>query len=112
RFGLAPDLEARHGRKPLAIEGGGFSYQKLAANYRPPTAHRQPTQEEIYIAIAGSGRVKIGNEVRDVRHWDARPVPRSRSSRGRCRRSRCRSPPAWVGGARSAAGSSLRASGS
>ena len=71
RFGLAPDLEARHGRKPLAIEGGGFSYQKLAANSRPPTAHRQHTQEEIYIAIAGSGRVKIGNEVRDMRHWDA-----------------------------------------
>jgi len=32
RIGLAPDLEARHGRKPLAIDGGGFSYQKLAAN--------------------------------------------------------------------------------
>ena len=71
RFGLAPDMETRYGRKPLAIEGGGFSYQKLAGNYRPPTAHRERTQEEVYIAIAGSGRVKIGHEIRDVRQWDA-----------------------------------------
>lgn len=71
RFGLAPDMEARYGRKPLAVEGGGFSYQKLAANYRPPTAHRHRTHEEVYIALAGSGRVKIEEEVRDVRQWDA-----------------------------------------
>ena len=71
KFGLAPDMEARFARSPMDIRGGGFSYQKLAPNYRPPAAHRHRTQEEVYVAIAGSGRVKIENEIRDVRQWDA-----------------------------------------
>jgi mannose-6-phosphate isomerase-like protein (cupin superfamily) len=71
RFGLAPNMEARYGRGPLGVEGGGFSYQKLAPNYRSPTAHRHHGHEEVYIAIAGSGRVKIEDEIRDVRQWDA-----------------------------------------
>ena len=40
RFGLAPDMEARFARKAADLQGGGFSYQKLAPNYRPPAAHR------------------------------------------------------------------------
>ena len=71
KFGLAPDMEARFARSPMDNRGGGFSYQKLAPNYRPPAAHRHRTQEEVYVAIAGSGRVKIENEIRDVRQWDA-----------------------------------------
>jgi len=71
RFGLAPDMEARFARKPLELEGGGFSYQKLAPDYRPPAAHRHRTHEEVYVAIAGSGRVKIEDEIRDVQQWDA-----------------------------------------
>ncbi len=71
RFGLAPDMEARFARRPMELQGGGFSYQKLAPNYRPPAAHRHRTHEEIYVAIGGSGRVKIEDEVRDVRQWDA-----------------------------------------
>ena len=33
KFGLAPDLQTRFGRNPLEVEGGGFSYQRLAPNY-------------------------------------------------------------------------------
>jgi mannose-6-phosphate isomerase-like protein (cupin superfamily) len=71
KFGLAPDMEARFARSAMALEGGGFSYQKLAPGFRPPAAHRHRTQEEVYVAIAGSGRVKIEDEIRDVRQWDA-----------------------------------------
>jgi mannose-6-phosphate isomerase-like protein (cupin superfamily) len=71
RFGLAPNLEARYGRRPLELEGGGFSYQRLAPNHRPPTAHRHHTHEEVYVVLAGSGRIKIEDELRDVRQWDA-----------------------------------------
>ena len=74
RFGLAPDMEARFARRPMELEGGGFSYQKLAPNFRPPAAHRHKTHEEVY-AIAGSGRVKIEDEIRDVRQWDAIRFP-------------------------------------
>ena len=71
RFGLAPDMEARFARSPLGLAGGGFSYQKLAPNYRAPAAHRHETHEEVYVVVRGSGRVKIEDEIRDVRQWDA-----------------------------------------
>jgi len=75
RFGLAPDMEARFGRNALGVEGGGFSYQRYAPGFRAPTAHRHGTQEEVYVVIAGGGRVKIEDEVRDVQQWDALRFP-------------------------------------
>ena len=75
KFGLAPDMEARFARGPMDIEGGGFSYQKLAPNYRPPAAHRHKSQEEVYVVVAGSGRVKVEDEIRDLRQWDAIRLP-------------------------------------
>ena len=75
RFGLAPDIEARFGRTPLGLEGGGFSYQRLAPNVTGTTAHRHGTQEEVYVVLSGSGRVKLEDEVRELRQWDALRVP-------------------------------------
>jgi mannose-6-phosphate isomerase-like protein (cupin superfamily) len=75
RFGLAPDLEARFGRKALGIEGGGFSYQRLAPNVQGSTGHRHRTQEEVYVVVSGSGRVKLDGEVQELRQWDAVRVP-------------------------------------
>jgi mannose-6-phosphate isomerase-like protein (cupin superfamily) len=71
RFGLAPDMEARFARKALGLAGGGFSYQKLAPNFRSPVAHRHGTHEEAYVVVRGSGRVKIEDELRELRQWDA-----------------------------------------
>jgi len=75
RFGLAPDLEARFGRTPLGLEGGGFSYQRLAPNFRAPTGHRHKAQEEVYVVLSGSGRAKLDGETRDLRRWDVLRVP-------------------------------------
>jgi quercetin dioxygenase-like cupin family protein len=74
RFGLAPDVEARFGRTPLGLEGGGFSYQRLAPEVQSD-GHRHRTQEEVYVVLAGSGRVKVEDEVRDLRQWDALRLP-------------------------------------
>ena len=71
RFGLAPAMEARFGRVPLHVRGGGFSYQKLAPGFRSPVAHRHREHEEVYVVVSGSGRVKVEDEVRDLRQWDA-----------------------------------------
>jgi uncharacterized cupin superfamily protein len=71
RFGLAPDLEARFARRPLGLEGGGFSYQRLAPNVQGSTGHRHKSQEEVYVVLSGSGRVKLDDELRDLRQWDA-----------------------------------------
>lgn len=75
RFGLAPDLEARFGRKALGVEGGGFSYQRLAPDFTQPFGHRHDSHEEVYVVVSGSGRVKLEDEVRDVKQWDVVRVP-------------------------------------
>ena len=70
-FGLAPNMEARFARKPLEAERSGISYQRLAPNFRGPFGHRHEAQEETYVVVGGSGRVKIEDEVHDLRQWDA-----------------------------------------
>jgi mannose-6-phosphate isomerase-like protein (cupin superfamily) len=35
-----------------------------------PFGHTHSEQEEIYVVAEGSGRIKIGDEVHDVRQWD------------------------------------------
>ena len=71
KFGLAPDLEARFGRTPLELEGGGFSYQRLAPNFAAPFGHRHVSHEEVYLVLAGSGRAKLDGEEQALKQWDA-----------------------------------------
>jgi mannose-6-phosphate isomerase-like protein (cupin superfamily) len=71
RFGLSPDLEFRMGRVPLDMEQAGLSYMRVAPNYRIPFGHNHKNQEEVYVVVAGSGRIKVGDEVRDLKQWDA-----------------------------------------
>jgi mannose-6-phosphate isomerase-like protein (cupin superfamily) len=71
KFGLSPNLEARFAREALESEGTGVSYQRLAPNARIPFGHKHERQEEVYVIVGGSGRVKLEDEVVDVRQWDA-----------------------------------------
>jgi mannose-6-phosphate isomerase-like protein (cupin superfamily) len=74
-FGLAPDLEAHFAAKPLGLEQSGISFQRLAPNYRGAFGHHHKTQEEVYVVVGGSGRIKVGDEVRELRPLDAVRVP-------------------------------------
>jgi mannose-6-phosphate isomerase-like protein (cupin superfamily) len=71
QFGLAPDLAGHFARQALACEQSGMSYQKLAPNYRLPFGHTHSKQEEIYVILSGGGRVKIEDEIVDVKALDA-----------------------------------------
>ena len=62
QFGLAPELEARFGRKALGMTGGGFSYQRMAPGLRSAFGHRHTHQEEIYVVLSGSGRARLGDD--------------------------------------------------
>jgi mannose-6-phosphate isomerase-like protein (cupin superfamily) len=75
-FGLAPDLEARMARVPLELEQSGISYQRLAPNFRVPFAHRHKTQEEVYVVVSGSLRIKLEDEIVELKQWDAVRVPK------------------------------------
>lgn len=70
-FGLSPDLEARFARKPLESKKVAVSYQRLQPNVRVPFGHRHAEQEEIYIVLSGSARVRLDDEVVELRQWDA-----------------------------------------
>jgi len=70
-FGLAPDLEAHFARKPLGAERIGVSLQKLAPGARQAFGHRHAEDEEVYVVVKGSGRVKVDNDIVVLGEWDA-----------------------------------------
>jgi mannose-6-phosphate isomerase-like protein (cupin superfamily) len=67
---MADRLEARFGRKHLDSEHLGVSYFRYAAGYRVPYGHRHREQEEAYVIVAGSGRMRLDDEVVELRQWD------------------------------------------
>jgi mannose-6-phosphate isomerase-like protein (cupin superfamily) len=76
KFGYSPELESRFARVPLELENSGLSYFKVAPGYRMPFGHRHSEQEEVYLVISGSARVKVGDDVVELGRWDALRVSR------------------------------------
>jgi mannose-6-phosphate isomerase-like protein (cupin superfamily) len=74
-FDGPPDLEFRAATAALGLERSGLSYQRLPAGYRFPFGHTHRTQEEVYVVVRGGGRMKIDDDVVEVRQWDAVRVP-------------------------------------
>ncbi|MFT3865459.1 MAG: cupin domain-containing protein [Solirubrobacterales bacterium] len=74
-FDGSPDLEFRHATEALGLERCGLSYQRIPPDYRFPYGHTHKTQEEIYLVIRGSGRMKLDDEIVAVEEWDAVRVP-------------------------------------
>ncbi len=70
-FGLAPELEARFASSALELERSGISYQRLAPGFRIPFGHQHKEQEEVYVLVEGSGRMKLDDEIVELRRWDA-----------------------------------------
>jgi mannose-6-phosphate isomerase-like protein (cupin superfamily) len=71
KFGMAPAVESHFGRKPLESRQLGASYFRLEPNSRLPFGHRHADQEESYVIVEGSGRVKLDNEIEELRSFDA-----------------------------------------
>jgi quercetin dioxygenase-like cupin family protein len=70
RFGYA-GMEARFARKPLELEKSGISYFRVAPGFRVPFGHTHSEQEEIYLVLSGSAKVKLDDEVVTVSAFDA-----------------------------------------
>jgi uncharacterized cupin superfamily protein len=64
------DVEARFGRKHLDSRELGVSYFRYAPGFRSTMGHSHREQEEAYVVIAGAGRVKLDDEVVQLRQWD------------------------------------------
>jgi len=74
-FGFAPNMEARFASKDLELEASGVGYERLTPGFRVPFGHTHHSQEELYVVVSGSGRVKIDDEIVDFTQWDAIRVP-------------------------------------
>jgi mannose-6-phosphate isomerase-like protein (cupin superfamily) len=74
-FDGPPDLEFRHASKALELEQSGLSYQRIPSNYRFPYGHTHKEQEEVYVVVRGSGRMKLDDEIVEVKEWDVVRVP-------------------------------------
>ena len=69
------DLEFRAGTKALGLEQSGLTFQSVPPNYRFPYGHTHETQEEVFVVVGGSGRMKLDDEIVELQEWDAVRVP-------------------------------------
>ena len=71
KFGMPAEMEARFARSAIDGRSLGLSHIKLAPNFRIPFGHKHGRQEEVYVVVRGSGRVKVGDEIVELAEWDA-----------------------------------------
>ncbi len=75
RHGLAPGLQSRFARVPLGLENSGLTHFRVAPDFRVPFGHTHGEQEEIYLLVAGTARVRLDDEIVALRPWDAVRIP-------------------------------------
>ena len=71
KFGLSETQEARFARSDLGAEQTGMNYLTVKPSQREAFAHRHERAEEVYVVLAGSGRVKLDDELVDLAPMDA-----------------------------------------
>jgi mannose-6-phosphate isomerase-like protein (cupin superfamily) len=74
-FDGPPGLEFRAATRPLELEKGALTYQRVPPGCRFPYGHSHETQEEVYVVIRGNGRMKLDEEIVELEEWDAIRVP-------------------------------------
>jgi mannose-6-phosphate isomerase-like protein (cupin superfamily) len=71
KFDMPAEMEARFARRAIEGETLGLSHIKLAPNFRVPFGHKHEGQEEVYVVVNGSARIKVDDEIVEVGQWDA-----------------------------------------
>jgi mannose-6-phosphate isomerase-like protein (cupin superfamily) len=71
KSGFGDVQESRFARNELDTEDTGFSYHRVKAQQRQPFGHKHERAEEVYVVLAGSGRVKLDDDVVDLQALDA-----------------------------------------
>ena len=71
KFDMPDEMHARFARTPIHGETLGVSLFTLEPNFRIPFGHKHEDQEEVYVVVRGSARVKVDDEVVELGQWDA-----------------------------------------
>jgi mannose-6-phosphate isomerase-like protein (cupin superfamily) len=70
-FGMEEIQEARFAKDDLDAGQTGVSHHRLKPGKRTPFGHKHEQAEEVYVVIAGSGRMKLDDEIIEVETLDA-----------------------------------------
>ena len=68
---MPDEMHARFARTPLEGETLGLSLFSLEPGFRIPFGHKHVSQEEVYVIVRGSGRIRVEDEIVEVGPWDA-----------------------------------------
>jgi gentisate 1,2-dioxygenase len=71
KFGMPAGMESRFPKRALGCAVGALSLQRLGPGLRSPFGHRHARQEELYVVVDGGGRMKLDDEIVDLRTWDS-----------------------------------------
>ena len=71
KFKMPSEMQARFARRPIGGETLGLSLFTLEPGFRIPFGHKHDTQEEVYVVVRGSGRIKVEDEIVELGQWDA-----------------------------------------
>jgi mannose-6-phosphate isomerase-like protein (cupin superfamily) len=71
KFDMPSDMSARFARGPIGGETLGLSLFALEPGFRLPFGHKHEGQEEVYVVVRGTGRIKVEGEIVEVGEWDA-----------------------------------------
>jgi mannose-6-phosphate isomerase-like protein (cupin superfamily) len=74
RYGIE-GLDVRFARNALELGNFGFSVHTMTPNFRQPFGHTHGEQEEVYLVLRGYGRIKVDDDIVDLKEWDAIRVP-------------------------------------
>jgi uncharacterized cupin superfamily protein len=74
-FGMPSEMQARFAGRPLGLDRTGLTYFRLEPGFRIPFGHRHEDQEEVYVVVKGSARIKVGDDVIELATMDAVRVP-------------------------------------
>jgi mannose-6-phosphate isomerase-like protein (cupin superfamily) len=71
KFGMGDVQEARFANGDLEAEDTGVSLYLLKPDMRQPFGHKHDEAEEVYVVVAGSGRMKLDDEIVELAKLDA-----------------------------------------
>lgn len=78
RYGMQETGEARYLREDVGADTIGATLYRMRPGKRTGFGHRHETVEELYVVLAGGGRIKIDDEIVELRALDAvRVAPRA-----------------------------------
>jgi uncharacterized cupin superfamily protein len=69
--GFGDRWQARVARDALGAEQTGVTHFRLRPGKRSPFVHRHRQAEEVYLVLAGTGRIKLDDEIFDLQTLDA-----------------------------------------